>query len=156
FSAATDLVVTRSFAERVFAGVDVVGESVRMAQGPVLRITAVIEDLPVNSHLSGTAFAPMALRDLLGGEPREQQWSQTGFYTYVQLRPGTAVAEMQDALDTFALAAIPQPASGQAMLSLQAIAEIHLHPVRGDWPGKPAGNTLHLAAFIAIGIGILL
>lgn len=156
FSAATDLVVTRSFAERVFGGTEVFGQSVQMAQGPVLRITGVIEDLPANTHLSGTAFASMALREVLGDTAQGQEWAQTGYYTYVLLQPGTNVSELRQALDAFALATIPQPEGGRTTLQLQAISDIHMHYTLGDWPGKPPGNWLSILVFAAIGSGILL
>ncbi len=67
YTGPADLVVTRSFAEKYFGDEAALGQNVQMAEGPLLRITGVIEDLPVNTHLSGTAFASMALRELAAG-----------------------------------------------------------------------------------------
>lgn len=155
FSGATDVVVTRSFTEKYFGAEPALGQSIQMAQGPLLRVTGVIEDLPVNTHLSGSAFASVALRDLLGADP-QRGWAETGYYTYALLQPGIDLARFQQELDELAQANLPQPGNARYSLELQPITAIHMNPMFGDWPAKPQGNKLALAVFSAIGIGILL
>ena len=52
------IVLTRSVARRFFGRDDVVDETVELNRTHVMRVTAVIEDLPSNTHLVGDVFLP--------------------------------------------------------------------------------------------------
>jgi putative ABC transport system permease protein len=156
---ATDVIVSSSFANKYFGANSALGQSVLTADGLTLRVTGVIEDLPSNTHLSGTVFASNAIREALGrGIEPGQEWRQTAAYTYVALRSDTDVAQFRQQLDSFARANIPQTANAPITLTLDAITDIHLNFSLGDWSpaGKPAGNKVTIAVFSAVGLGLLL
>jgi putative ABC transport system permease protein len=152
---ATDVVLTRSFAEKYFGTESPLDQSLLLSEGVALRVTGVVEDLPGNTHLSGSTFAAMALRDVLEPvETRTREWLAVAYYTYVVLRPGVDIEQLQRELDAFGKANIPSPPFLSFTLTLDAVTGIHLNPVQGDI--KPPGSKLNIAVFSAIGLGILL
>lgn len=155
YTGPTDVVVSRSFADKYFGDAPALGQSLEMSEGPVLRVTGVVEDLPLNTHLSGTVFASTALREVLGID-MQRQWFDAGYYTYVQLQPGTDLAQLEQSLDTLAQTSIPSSGPTRFTLDLMPVTAIHLDYTLGDWPGKPSGDPLTITVFVAIGVGILL
>jgi putative ABC transport system permease protein len=153
----TDVVLTSSFARKYFGNANPLGQTLLMSEGVALRVTGVIADLPPNTHLTGTVFASMALRDTL--EPvanRTREWFDEAYYTYVTLRPDTDIDALRRELEVFGSANIPVAGTTKFTLKLDAVPDIHLNPSRGEWQAKPAGNKLILAVFIAVGAAILL
>jgi putative ABC transport system permease protein len=152
---ATDVVLAHSFAQKYFGKQDPLGQSLLLSDGITLRVTGVVEDLPANTHLSGSTFASMALRDLL--EPaatRTREWFDEAYYTYVLLQPDVNVTALRNELAIFGKANIPAAGNTTFTLKLDAVTDIHLKPSIGDW--KLAGNKTTLAVFTAVGLGILL
>lgn len=76
-------VITRTTAERYFGkGVDPVGKTLTVyGSGNISQITAVIEDVPDNTHFS---FDILILRS-------PDRWGGFGYYTYLKFRPGMNV-----------------------------------------------------------------
>jgi len=81
------VVVTASAAKKYFNDVHIVGKSIEEKDGQSTipyKITAVIKDIPHNSHLNLEFFFSM--------KNVNYQWGQTtshNFHTYIALRPGT-------------------------------------------------------------------
>jgi putative ABC transport system permease protein len=70
-----------------------------------MRITAIIDDLPTNSYVKGdvfgsslAAYSAFALYDLTADQGPFRTQSN---YTFIRLRPGTPVQQMQQALSKF-------------------------------------------------------
>ncbi len=77
------LVLTMSTALKLFGHTDVLGETVRLDHRLSLTVTAVIKDLPVNTHFNSdlrdhyelTALAPISALNALLDFPLEGQWN---------------------------------------------------------------------------------
>ena len=123
-----------------------------------MRVTAVIEDLPSNSYLKGevfgsslAAYSQFALYDLTP----DQGPFRINAYTFIRLRSGTAVRQMQHALSAFATHDSPvYPPGFTVGLHLTAIGDLHLSP-SGESPLSPRGDRTLLAALAAIAILII-
>jgi putative ABC transport system permease protein len=123
-----------------------------------MRVTGVIEDLPSNSYLKGevfgsslAAYSQFALYDLTP----DQGPFRINAYTFIRLRSGTAVRQMQHALSAFATHDSPvYPPGFTVGLHLTAIGDLHLSP-SGESPLSPRGDRTLLAALAAIAILII-
>ena len=123
-----------------------------------MRVTAVIEDLPSNSYVKGDVFgsslasySQFALYDLTSedGPFRERA------YTFIRLRPGVSVQQMQQELSAFATHDSPvYPPGFRVGLHLTPIADLHLSPPASS-PLSPRGDKTLLAALIAIAVLII-
>jgi putative ABC transport system permease protein len=166
------LVLTRRLARKYFGRDDPVGQILELEPQPRqsgpggppeatvvhrMQVTAVLQDLPSNSHLttevfaSGLApFSPLTMFDRLPKSfgPRA--------YTYLRLAPGASGARLAEAIPAFGVRHIdPRPLIGGQMLpALTALAAIHyLAPSDGDM--KAPGNRTATLAIAGVGVLIV-
>jgi putative ABC transport system permease protein len=127
-----------------------------------MRVTAIIDDLPSNSYVKGdvfgsslAAYSAFALYDLTADQGPFRTQSN---YTFIRLRPGTPVRQMQQALSAFAThnsdTSTVYPPGFTIGLHLTPIGELHLSP-SGISPISPRGDRTLLAALIAIAVLII-
>jgi len=127
-----------------------------------MRVTAIIDDLPSNSYVKGdvfgsnlAAYSAFALYDLTADQGPFRTQSN---YTFIRLRHGTPVQQMQQALSAFAThnsdTSTVYPPGFTIGLHLTPIGELHLSPP-GISPISPRGDSTLLAALIAIAVLII-
>jgi putative ABC transport system permease protein len=123
-----------------------------------MRVTAVIEDLPSNSYLKGevfgsglAAYSPFAFYDLT----RDQGAFRSNAYTFIRVRPGTAVQPLQRELSAFGShnsdTSTVYPPGFTVGLHLTPIRDLHLSPPSAS-PLSPRGDRTLLAALAAIAV----
>ena len=158
------LVLTRRAARKLFSREDVVGETLRVGQNAVMRVTAVVEDFPANSHLNceiflpgGASFSPLVT---LTAEQRQPGALRSeNIYTYVRLRAGASVEGVRARLRTFADSHVTGHVNGTPIaksytFTLTPLADIHLQP-RSIGDIKPPADVRVLRALIAVAVLIL-
>jgi putative ABC transport system permease protein len=127
-----------------------------------MRVTAIIEDLPSNSYVKGevfgsnlAAYSAIALYDLTSDQGPFRTQSN---YSFIRLRPGTPVQQMQEKLSAFAThnsdTSTIYPPGFTVGLHLTPIGDLHLSPP-GESPMSPRGDRTLLAALVAIAVLII-
>jgi putative ABC transport system permease protein len=127
-----------------------------------MRVTAIIDDLPSNSYVKGdvfgsslAAYSQFALYNLTADQGPFSLFSN---YTFIRLRPGTPVQQMQQELSGFAThnsdTSTVYPPGFTVGLHLTPIGELHLSPP-GVSAMSPRGDGTLLAALIAIAVLII-
>jgi putative ABC transport system permease protein len=173
--AAPDSVVLTRTAARKYFGRDIpVGEllEVNPAMGSdaakvsiafntthAMRVTAVIEDLPSNSYLKGevfgsslAAYSKFALYNLT----QDQGPFRANAYTFIRLRNGEPVQQIQQELSAFATHDSPvYPPGFTVGLHLTPIGDLHLSPP-AESPMSPRGDSSLLVALVAIAVLIII
>ncbi|HEY1751305.1 MAG TPA: ABC transporter permease, partial [Caulobacteraceae bacterium] len=154
------LVLSRSAARKYFGGDAPVGKQL-LVDGHPMRVMAVIDDLPTNSHLAGDVFAsskaPFSLINQYGGGG----YTNSFVATYVRLKPGASAAEVDAGFPRFVADRI-EPEFQRFMpneqikvtLRLKPLTAIHLQPGAGD--PKPGADVKVLAGIGVIGVLIVL
>jgi putative ABC transport system permease protein len=172
--AAPDAVVlTRTAAHRYFGrdqplgellevnpamGADAARVSAGFSTPHAMRVTAVVEDLPSNSYLKGEVFASslaaysaFALYDLTA----DQGPFRASAHTFVRLRPGASLQQMQQELSAFAAHDSPvYPPGFTVGLHLTPIGDLHLSPP-GEGAMSPRGDNTVLTALVVIAVLII-
>lgn len=159
------LVLTRQTARRLFNRDDVLGEAVSVDRQQTLHVTAVIEDLPWNTHLVieavGSALASCS--DLAKFDQRD--YSDTlapeNVYTYIRLRPGASVEKVNAAMSQFVAKHYANHLSAGAMgivvhLSLVRLPDLHFLPPSVALDMKPPSDRRTVQGMILIAALILL
>ncbi len=133
------IVVTTSIANKYFGSADPIGKSLTLAGGRMdgtYTVTAVIEDVPQNSHFSFNMVLPINNLLIRGQYKEDDGWGWNNFITYVQLRAGTSAQSETNALADFARRRLnPKWAESNIHfgLELEPLRDIHLHPgIRHD------------------------
>jgi putative ABC transport system permease protein len=146
------LVLTRRMARKYFGTELPLGQTIEIDHERTMRVTAVLEDLPSNTHLNAEIF----------GSARALPPTPAGFvfrcYVYLRLAPGASAEALRAALPAFVDRNSPGQ-SGKASdtrgYSLIPIGDIHLRPT-GRFAMKPGGDPRLLRAIAIVGLLVLL
>ena len=149
------MVLTRSVAKKYFGNTaNCVGKSLENASGDVYKITAVIEDVPKNSHI---LFNVLISRSSLPAD-YANNWGGFGFYTYVLLKPNTSAAAFEKKMlpmyDKY-LASIFSQYNIKMRFGAQPIVSIHLHSEMVNEP-EELGSISYIYIFSAVAFFMLL
>lgn len=155
------VVLTRSMARRLFGRDTPLGGQLLLDGRPV-RVAAVIEDLPTNSHLPFKYFISSKAPNSLLTNLTAAGYTTNSNMTYVRLKPGASAAAMQAAMAGFVERRImpsirttnPDQKLDRYQLSLKPLTAIHLQPADGgDY--KPGADVKVLAGIGIIGVLIV-
>ncbi|OEK03845.1 hypothetical protein BFP97_12090 [Roseivirga sp. 4D4] len=132
----TDVVLTASTAVRYFGTTDVVDKIINVNNG-TRRVTAVIKDIPANSHIHFDLLGSIHSLPFLQNAIQQDSWINMWLYTYVRLKegvdPDAFELEFPELVETYGGANIAQ-ASGADWKTqghafnyfLQPLESIHL------------------------------
>lgn len=145
------LVLTRSLAEKLLGSArDAVGKTILTEDSTVYSVTAVIEDVPANSHLSFSALR------LLPPHYNEDGWQDFNVYTYLLLKPGADASALESKLPQFFERYLkPRMGNVTYKMDLQPVRDIHLHS-HLDYEISSNGNIVYIYIFLCIGLLTLL
>ena len=153
------IVVTESFARKFFGDGPAVGEILTVDFESDLRVSAVIRDLPANTHFRFGALRPINVAE--NGD-NLTQWGSFSFLTYLRLRDGDDIEALAARLDDFADRHIPSDLAARLQsvphevfdYSFVAMRDIHL--LANDSAGMtPLGSMTMIKASSAIAVLIL-
>lgn len=162
------IVITRAIAHKYFGEADPIGKVLTTSDGRSnFRVTGVMQDMPVNSHFHFDLVASMT------GNPdaKSTSWMDSGFFTYLQLKPGTDYKELEAKLPHIVdeyigpqfLASMGYSLSdyrrqgNDVGLYLQPLTSIHLHSdLTPATELEPNGDIRYLYIFGAVAVFMLL
>ena len=156
------IVLSRTIARKYFGRDAPIGETLLVDKHP-MRVTAVIEDLPSNTHLTSDIFA--SGRSPYSGLTHLEQVDtplNNVVATYFRLRPGTSASSLAPQLPAFVARHYPLARYGgstwaktKVVVHLVPLTAIHLRPsTQGAF--KPAGDKTVIAAIAGVGVLIVL
>jgi len=149
--------ISRAMARKYFGNDAPIGETLSIERKIHLRVTAVFEDLPGNSHMN-FRFVVSSKAPLMLGRVDAQPESDANPYnvhTYFSLEPGASFERLKAGLPAFVKRHWPTgPGSGVEAIAMP-ISDIHLSPP-GRENMKPRGNPETLRALMLVGALIVL
>ena len=161
------VVLTETMAKKYFNSVHVLGKNIEVKdeKNPLYKITAVIKDIPENSHFHFDFLFSM--------KNVEYNWGQLtshNFYTYIRLKKGTDPKAFEknfdQYIDKYVLPEAKQfmninsmeefkKAGNSLVYSLMPLTDIHLHSNR-SFELSPSGNIQYVYIFSAVALFILM
>jgi len=155
------VVLTRSAAQKFFGRDAPLGGQLLIDGRPV-RVAAVIEDLPTNSHLPFEVFISSKAPDSILTELYKAGYSSSANLTYVRLKSVASAPAMTAALQGFVDRRImpaqraqnPDQKLDRLTVRLKPLTSIHLQPADGGDP-KPGADVKVLAGIGIIGVLIV-
>ncbi|MBA2329709.1 MAG: ABC transporter permease [Flavisolibacter sp.] len=161
------VVVTESTANKYFGSTDIIGKTIETNENnsTLYKITAVIKDIPNNSHFNFDFIFSMDNVNYSWGMHLSHN-----FHTYLLLKPGTEVKRFEKNLDEYILNyVLPQAktvlniesmeefarAGNKLKYSLVPITDIHLMSDR-QFEMSAGGNIQYVYIFSAVALFILL
>jgi putative ABC transport system permease protein len=119
------VVLTKSTAERYFRDDDPIGKIIEIKNFGTVKVSGVIKDVPVNSHLQ----FDMIFSDILNNEGWKKylnSWRNFGAYTYVVLNERKSITRIESAMPEFTKK-FQGPDSEFLETRFQPIQDIHLY-----------------------------
>jgi len=151
----TDLVITERAAERYFGSENPVGQSLRLMGQMDITVTAVIEDLPDNTHMAFELLGSMDAVPLMLGPGEMESWGSNNYYTYIRLPEGYDPDSLESRFDDFLIKHRGEDAPNGTGLNLQRLKEIHLTSDRdSEWRTNGSISTVY--TFSAVAFFVLL
>ncbi|SMD34146.1 putative ABC transport system permease protein [Reichenbachiella faecimaris] len=158
------LVLTEKLAMKYFKTTQAVGKQLAVRDSLNYQVSAVIQDLPDNSHFEADLILPM--QDSF--EPRyHNEWGTAFFFfTYVKLKEGIARSQLESKARQFLLQQMAERTSGMDFdkwlkegnsydYFLQPLTDIHLTS-NLRWEFMSNGNKSNVQLFLAVGIFIII
>lgn len=151
----TDLVLTERAAERYFGSDNPIGKVVNLMGQADLTVTAVIEDIPDNSHLRFEMLGSMSAVPVMLGPDALENWGSNNYFTYIHLPPGYDYRRLEERFPEFLDRHRGEGDSEGNALNLQPMTDIHLHSDRdGEW--RTNGSASVVYTFSAVAFVVLL
>ncbi len=146
------IVLTRTMAGRYFSGDPAVGKTLKVGD-EIYTVTAVIEDVPGNSHV---LFDGLVSRNSLPAQMGS--WGNFGVYTYLLLREGEDASQFQDKLGGMYeryMATIFESIGITVEYELMPLTRIHLHSDNAGEP-QPTGSIQYVVIFGIVAFFLIL
>ena len=151
----TDIVLTRRAADRYFGSEDPIGQTLNLMDQADVTVTAIIEDLPDNTHMSLELIGSMAAVPLIMGPDELEDWGSNNYYTYLRLPQGYNPYDLESRFEDFLIKHWNADAASMSALNLQLLPDIHLTSNRsGEW--QPNGSIAVVYTFSAVALVVLL
>lgn len=148
------LVLTEKLAIKYFGNAQsALSQSLQNQQGEEFKVTAVIKDVPLNSHLRFDALISRNTRPDFQGS-----WGNFGVFTYIQLPEGYEVSKMYTTFDKIIkerVNPIFEQFNIKIKYELQKITDIHLYSKIQD-EAEEGGDIANIYIFGAVGIFMIL
>lgn len=146
------IVLTETMADRYFSGEPAAGNTLKVGE-EIYTITAVIEDVPKNSHI---LFDGLVSRNSL---PQQMgSWGNFGVFTYLLLQDGEDAAALQEKMkemyDRY-MATIFESIGITIEYELMKVTDIHLRSNSGMEP-EPTGSIQYVIIFSVVAFFLLL
>ncbi len=121
------VILTESMAQKYFDEDDPIGQSIIMNNEHSFNVTAVIQDVPHNSHFRFDFLASLETLADLYGERFLTHPGYLSFYTYLLLQEGTNTIELERKFHAMLTEYMGEQAASMRSFHLQPLKDIHLH-----------------------------
>jgi putative ABC transport system permease protein len=125
------LVITHAIAQKYFGDEDPIGHTLELNRNETLRVLAVIEDLPGNTHFNfrmvASAKASFAPQRYVATDDRTSSFVP-GSHTYFRLREGATTARIEADARNFLERHYPHAGGARVNLDILPISRVHLSP----------------------------
>jgi putative ABC transport system permease protein len=147
------VVITRSHAQKYFGDTDPLGRTIEINDRYLFKVTGVIEDPPVNTHLDYSFLASFENLKNVYGSQAPQSWGAYNYFAYVKVNPMTNVEELVSKIQSYSFQANEDRLISFESIDLQVIKDIHFMSNRGNL--KPAYNIIYIYIFWALSIALI-
>jgi putative ABC transport system permease protein len=125
------LVLTEKIARKYFGDEDPMGKMIRLNDQASMKVTGILKDIPVNTHLKFTMLGSLSTLMKENGEGRyKENWGSLFLHSYIRLYHGTDAEAFGEKIKSIVRDAFGEAANEyniEMVPYLQPLADIHLH-----------------------------
>ncbi|MGF7037702.1 putative ABC transport system permease protein [Mucilaginibacter lappiensis] len=152
------VILTAEMAQKLFHTTDVLGKLIKSDRDITpFKITAVLKNLPSNSHLSfKLLFSESSINNAAFRNFVSTDWNSDGFTTYILLNDKTNAHNVETKINRLAVQNQDAAVKYQSHFLLQPLKDIHFYSADiENNPGK-TGNLTYIYTFSIIALFVLL
>ncbi len=150
FTKSKPVILTQSSQKKYFGDEDPIGKIIELDQMGNYEVTAVIKDVPANSHFKFDFLIP--LRTVNGGNTGlDNNWGFYNFYTYIKLKQNTQIAAVEPKIK--AVFKKHQP-DNKNIFYTQPVTAIHLSS-HLKWELEPNGDRTYIFIFGTVALFVI-
>jgi putative ABC transport system permease protein len=149
------LVISEELAKRYFGNADPIGKTLKVDKSDMM-VKGVLATLPEHFHLNFQYLMPLSAAGL--PKARMENWTWHQFYTYVKLKPGANVDQLQEKFQSYVKKEIYPTFTqvGSTFLPLfQPLEAIHLKSADFVYDNAVRGNETYVKALSVIALFVL-
>jgi len=147
------VVITRSHANKYFGHEDPLGKTIEINDKYLFKVSGVIEDPPVNSHLDYSFLASFENLSTVYGQNAPQSWGSFNYFAYLKLNPETDLDELRSKIKSYSFQISEERQVSYEEIDLQQIRDIHFMSNRGNL--KPSYSMIYIYIFWALSIALI-
>lgn len=156
-AAPNSIVLTQSFARKMFGQENPVGQTLLYQNKDALVVTGIVADVPEKSHLSFEYVLPAESHIFYREGVTRQPWYNNGWFTYAVLEEGASAEQVEGKMRTFIDAHLADWRPEDRMQFLfQPLGDIHLRSPQPILGNERSGDVSYVYLFSAVGFLILL
>lgn len=157
-------VITRKTAMKIFGRVDVVGETVFLNHEHDLHITAVIEDIPNNSHFNSSfiaddveILAPLVALNRIDDWDLQGNWNNisSGNHVYIMTKQPMPISELTSKVNVIFDKHVEPEMKEKFMTSLKAVPLKSTHASFWDMVGMPVLESIQILGMLVLIVAIV-
>ena len=156
--APNSLMLTEEATKVWFGSDNPIGKTITYLRGNLripLKITAVLENIPSNSHIQFSYVVSFSTIKEFMGENSLDEFTINNYYTYVLLTEGTDYRRVQEKFPIFISKHFDEEITDQFSLHLQPLDNIHLNTAI-KWDLPTTGNRQYLYIFSGVALFVLM
>ena len=151
----SSIVLTRRAATRYFGDENPIGKTLLVAGQLQGNVTALLEDLPDNTHFNFEVLGSLLSIPAFLGEDEFENWGSNNYYTYLRLPAGYDPQNLESQFEAFMIRHRGEDEPSSSMIGLQRLTDIHLLSDRdGEWQAN--GSRAVVYTFSAVALVVLL
>ena len=147
------VVLTQKTAKKYFGNDDPIGKSLELNGKRKYKVTGVVQNPPVNSHLQFN-FLLSNHRILKAYKEKKVEWLWSNFHTYLVLKPNSSTKDVEAKFPTYLKKYLPAEDLSSVKMNLQALTDIHLNGFDSEL--TPSGDKQATYLLLLIAVFILL
>ncbi|MCI0692125.1 ABC transporter permease [candidate division KSB1 bacterium] len=156
FAQPLSIVLTQSLAKKYFGDEDPMGKTLVFERRHPLQVSGILEDVPAQSHFKFDFLISIRSlsQDFQSGYQMDTIWGWYNFYTYIKIKPNTAIASVEPKIQKVFKANQPQNDNVFYTQPLAGLDGIHLTS-HLKWELEPNSDNLYIYVFLTIALFVI-
>ncbi|NQU35579.1 MAG: ABC transporter permease [Bacteroidetes bacterium] len=148
------VVITKSTAKKYFGNENPIGKTIKVGNEYDYLITAVIEDIPDNSHFKFDIFMTLEDGAMMFGNDWMDSWGWCNFLVYFEMQDKFSKPDVEAKISQI-LISVDSPNAPTTAFTIQNVVDIHLYSSHFLGDIQPQNSIIYVLIFSAIGLLIL-
>lgn len=146
------VVISESMSRKYFGAADPIGKVLtNVTFGADFEITAVVRDMPDNTHFKADFICSINTLPKLWGEQILTSWGNNFLYSYIKIVTGSDVHSLENKINELAKKNLPTSEDASYHFSLQPITDIHLRSnLQYEWTTNSDITYVNILTCVAI------